>query len=77
MDEHVEHFAWEVNAIKLKPSEYLRRQCYISTDPMERTLPAMAQLVGDDVIVFATYYPHPDGLFPGAAKALLGRNDLP
>ena len=77
MDEHVEHFRWEVQGLQLKPSEYFQRQCFISADPLERTLPAMAELVGDDVIVWATDYPHPDGLFPGAARAIAGRTDVP
>ncbi len=69
MDAHFESY-WgkDVQHLTLKPSEYFVRQCFISADPMDKTLPAMAELVGDDVIVWASDYPHPDGMFPGAAR---------
>ena len=43
-----------------KPSYYFRRQCFISADPDERTIPAMMQLVGEDKFFWASDYPHPD-----------------
>lgn len=76
MDEHVEYFNWEVEGLSMKPSEYFRRQGYISSDPLEKTLPAMAELVSPEVLVWATDYPHPDALFPGAARAIRNRTDL-
>jgi predicted TIM-barrel fold metal-dependent hydrolase len=46
--------------LKEKPSHYFKRQCYISADPDERTIPAMMQLVGEDRFFWASDYPHPD-----------------
>jgi predicted TIM-barrel fold metal-dependent hydrolase len=46
--------------LKEKPSFYFKRQCYISADPDERTIAAMAQIVGEDKFFWATDYPHPD-----------------
>jgi predicted TIM-barrel fold metal-dependent hydrolase len=46
--------------LKEKPSYYFKRQCYISADPDERTIPAMMQLVGEDRFFWASDYPHPD-----------------
>jgi predicted TIM-barrel fold metal-dependent hydrolase len=46
--------------LKEKPSVYFKRQCYISADPDERTIAAMAQIVGEDKFFWATDYPHPD-----------------
>ena len=43
-----------------KPSHYFKRQCFISADPDERTIPAMMQLVGEDKFFWASDYPHPD-----------------
>jgi uncharacterized protein len=34
------------------------------------------QLLGDDNVVFASDYPHPDGIFPGVVAALADRDDL-
>jgi len=42
-----------------KPSYYFKRQCFISADPDERTIPAMMQLVGEDKFLWASDYPHP------------------
>ena len=46
--------------LREKPSYYFKRQCYISADPDERTIPAMMQLVGEDKFFWASDYPHPD-----------------
>ncbi len=42
------------------PSSYVRRQCWISADPDEGTLPLMLEYVGDDRFVWATDFPHSD-----------------
>jgi len=42
------------------PSAYVRRQCWISGDPDERTLPLVMQHVGADRFLWATDYPHSD-----------------
>jgi predicted TIM-barrel fold metal-dependent hydrolase len=55
---------------KLKPSEYFRRQCWISTEH-ERELPMIIDLIGDDNIVFSTDYPHGDSDFPNAVDEFL------
>jgi predicted TIM-barrel fold metal-dependent hydrolase len=56
----------------MKPSEYFRRQCYISFDPDESTLAFTANhpLVGADRIIWASDYPHPDAKFPGVVHEL-------
>jgi predicted TIM-barrel fold metal-dependent hydrolase len=43
-----------------KPSEYFRRQCWISADPDETTLPGVMQVVGEDKFFWASDFPHPD-----------------
>ena len=53
-------------AIRTPPSEIVARQCFISLDGDERALPAVAELIGEDVIVWASDFPHFDGKFPGA-----------
>jgi predicted TIM-barrel fold metal-dependent hydrolase len=72
LDHHHEVFAWDVPWLKMKPSEYFRRQCYISFDPDESTLAFTARhpLVGADRIVWASDYPHPDAKFPGVVEEL-------
>jgi uncharacterized protein len=62
MDEHMQSWAHAIAKLPLTPSEYFRRQCFVSCDPNERTLSAVAALAGEDVVLFATDYPHPDAL---------------
>ncbi len=42
------------------PSDYFRRQCFISGDPDETAAPLLIDHVGADCFVWATDYPHPD-----------------
>lgn len=46
--------------LKGRPSEYFRRQCFISGDPDETAAPHIIDHVGDDLFMWATDYPHPD-----------------
>ncbi len=46
--------------LKLKPSEYVSRNCYFVAEPDERTINAMLDLVGEDNIVWGSDYPHID-----------------
>ena len=46
--------------ITLAPSEYFRRQCYVTCEPDDETLPHAIEAVGADRIVFSTDYPHFD-----------------
>jgi len=56
----------------MKPSEYFRRQCWISFDPDESMLgfTANSPLCGADRIIWASDYPHPDAKFPGVTREL-------
>ncbi len=72
LDHHFEVFRWDVPWLKMKPSEYFRRQCFISFDPDESTLAFTARhpLVGAERIIWASDYPHPDAKFPGVVDEL-------
>jgi predicted TIM-barrel fold metal-dependent hydrolase len=80
LDHHCRKFQWEVTDLSLLPSEYMKRQCWISFDPDEAMLRTTAEspLVGADRIIWASDYPHPDAKFPGVteelAEALEGLN---
>jgi len=73
LDHHWATFGFDVPECKIAPSEYFRRQCYISFDADEETLALAAQspYVGDDRIIWASDYPHPDAKFPGTVDELL------
>ena len=72
LDHHREIFTWDVPWLRHDPSEYFRRQCWISFDPDEAMLRSTAEspLVGADRIIWASDYPHPDAKFPGVTEEL-------
>ena len=54
----------------MRPSEYFARQCAISFEVDEATLPALLPFIGHDRVVWGSDYPHHDATFPGAVAAL-------
>lgn len=61
LDDHADHRALgRYYPIKLRPSEYFRRQCWVTCDPHDQTLHLAVQGVGADRILFASDYPHFD-----------------
>jgi predicted TIM-barrel fold metal-dependent hydrolase len=70
LDEHLEMWPSFMPKVTLKPSEYFARQCFVSIDPQEPHIAPIVAAVGDECIVWATDYPHPDAVFPGAVDVL-------
>ncbi len=61
LDREYEDLYWEVSdRVKLKPSEYFRRQCYIAVEPSESYLPKLIEELGADNLIFGSDYPHMD-----------------
>jgi len=56
--------------LSLTPSDYFRRQCWISFDPEEAALTLTAKWLGADRIIWGSDFPHPDAFFPGVLKML-------
>lgn len=75
MDDHyAKGLARDFGAAKtltMPPSEYFRRQCFVSADPDEAMLAQVVAALGDERIVFSTDYPHPDSGFPKAVDSFL------
>jgi len=64
--------------IRTPPGEILARQCFVSVEGDERSLPALVDLIGEDVLFWASDFPHFDGHFPGAVtEAVEGLASLP
>jgi predicted TIM-barrel fold metal-dependent hydrolase len=72
MDEHWEMFGdvWAPEQ-KLLPSEYFKRQCFVSVEPDEEPVKYVSEHVGNDRLVFSTDFPHVDSKFPHAVEGLL------
>ena len=61
MDEKFE-IAGFTTGCKRPPSEYFKEQCWISLDPDEHFAPAVISHVGADRFIWASDYPHADGV---------------
>jgi predicted TIM-barrel fold metal-dependent hydrolase len=60
-----------------KPSEYIMQgNWFFAMEPEEETLPYVIERIGDDKILFASDYPHWDGMFPYVTKTIRGRKDI-
>ena len=57
---------------KMKPSDYFRRQGFV-TYQQDQHLEPIVPLIGEDNIIWGADYPHPDCLWPGSKK-ILDRN---
>ena len=76
MDEHFEHWGYTLPSLRRRPSDVFRAQCFVSTDPEEDAVAATVEFVGEDCVVWASDYPHPDAIFPGAPRATLANPRL-
>ena len=46
--------------VKRKPSEYFRRQCWVTFEATEPCLDQLIDMIGADRLLFGTDFPHPD-----------------
>ncbi|ACB53446.1 putative amidohydrolase 2 [Crocosphaera subtropica ATCC 51142] len=61
LDREYEDLQWEVaNTVKMKPSDYFRRQCFIACEPSEPYLAKLIEYIGSDNLMFGSDYPHMD-----------------
>jgi uncharacterized protein len=57
--------------IKMPPSQYFKRQCFISVEPDETPARHTIEEFGCDQLVFSTDYPHGDSKYPHAVENFL------
>jgi len=77
MDEEWEKRQSEAPALKAKPSEYIiRGNWFFAAEPEESTLPYVMDRIGDDKLIFASDYPHWDGMFPYVVSTIRERKDI-
>ena len=73
MDRHFDDQFMNDSGLTTRPSELFQRNCWISFEPVENSLDALADYIGPSKILWATDYPHVDGFFPGAPKMIADR----
>jgi uncharacterized protein len=72
LDERVEKFGdYERFPLRMSPSEYFRRHCYVSVDPDEAVVRYTIEAIGDDNIVISSDWPHDDSAYPRAIETFL------
>ena len=71
LDRNFEDLRWEVgDRVKLKPSEYFHRQCFVAVEPSEPYIAQFLEDIGTDNIIFGSDYPHMDHK-PGVIRDFL------
>ncbi|HEY7060544.1 MAG TPA: amidohydrolase family protein [Chloroflexota bacterium] len=77
LDEEWEKRKFDAPLLTDRPSAYLTNgRCWYSCEPEEKTIPYVAQWIGEDQIIYASDYPHWDGGWPHSVDTLLERDDL-
>jgi len=77
MDEEWEKRQCEAPLLKAKPSEYITQgSWFFAAEPEESTLPYVIERIGDGKLIFASDYPHWDGMFPYVVSTIRQRTDL-
>lgn len=77
MDEHFEMLRPQVPKLKRLPSEHIGGgRIFVSCDPDEKMLPQVLELVGEDVVIYASDYCHWDSRFPDSVRLIADRNNL-
>ena len=60
-----------VPELKMAPTDYFKRQCWVSVEPDETPARYTIAELGADQIVFSTDYPHGDSRWPDSVDAFL------
>jgi hypothetical protein len=77
MDEHYEMLRPQVPKLKRLPSEHIGGgRIFVACDPDEKMLPQVLDLVGEDVIIYASDYCHWDSRFPDSVRLIADRSKL-
>lgn len=75
--DRLDHY-WEIFPalrpdVRLAPSAYFQRQCWISFSADEVLLPVVVERLGDERLLWSSDFPHFDAVYPGAVEAILQR----
>jgi predicted TIM-barrel fold metal-dependent hydrolase len=67
----------EAPLCKKRPGDYVTHgKLFFSMEPEEGMVPYVIDRVGVDKILFASDYPHWDGMFPHVVSTIRGRKDI-
>ena len=77
MDEHYEMLRPQVPKLTRPPSEHIAGgRIFVACDPDEKMLPQVLELVGEDIVIYASDYCHWDSRFPDSVRLIADRGEL-
>lgn len=76
MDDDFEWVRDRYTSISRTPSEYVKRNCWMTCEVDEKLLPVAIAELGEDRICMASDYPHFDSEFPHTVSGIQERIDL-
>lgn len=62
--------------VSMAPSEYCKRNCYVTCEADEELLAHAIEHFSEDRILMATDYPHFDSEYPGTRQEIMDRTDI-
>ena len=71
LDHRYENLGHLLPNLKMRPSDYFKRNGWVSFDPEEATLELTAHLLGADRIIWGSDFPHPDAFYPNFLDILM------
>ncbi len=79
MDDQVEYMGYVAEGLKCKPSEYMLSGRFFASIVLHEGAEMVGmvnQLMGDDILMFGSDYPHAESRFPGSVDKVLGWENL-
>ena len=77
LHEHYELLPQQMPWQTRNPEDWIKSDnCYFAVEPDERTIPFVAQLIGEERLIYASDYSHWDCMCPDSVKTLSERADL-
>jgi predicted TIM-barrel fold metal-dependent hydrolase len=76
MDRHFDDVGMNDTGLLTRPSEIFQRQCFVSFEPVERTVAALAEFFSPQKMMLSSDYPHGDG-FPNSIQMVRDMNLKP
>jgi predicted TIM-barrel fold metal-dependent hydrolase len=79
LDEHAKAIPGALAPVKMKPSEYVLSERYFQSIEMsegENLTRAVISLLGEDILMYASDYPHAESWFPKSVETVMSW-DLP
>ena len=74
--EWAKDFSQLTGHLSMAPSEYVKRNCYVTCEADERDLATPIRELGEDRIFLATDYPHFDSEYPHTVSGIEKRTDI-